>query len=262
MNPITQKIYIEENDIWGNPQIYKGIKFYPLKISDTKYINLLYKILSYPKNYIPDKQIIKMSYLKFILYPIQYSLNKDGTEIQDGIIEFLKYVTKIEDINISYVIDGSDFNLDSITLNIKIGEIIISEYDFDIIREIILEQNSIGIDYIEDYNPELEKKLEFIKKDFNDISFKDEIFIFCSLMRKTLMEISNYTIFQFKAQLEHLIVLKDYDIYKPLEASGQIKFQNKNSLKHYISSIKKQGRYDSILVKKDSYVDTNDIFKL
>ncbi len=111
-------------------------------------------------------------------------------------------------------------------------------------------------------NPELEKKLQFVKKDLDNMSFADEVFIFCSLMKKTMIEVQNYTVYQFKKQLEHLLILKDFDLYKPLEVSGQIKFQNKDTIKHYLSGSKKSGRYDSILVKKDSYVETNDIFKL
>ena len=46
-------------------------------------------------------------------------------------------------------------------MNISIFiDISFNEYDFDIIREIILRQNYYSTEYIEEYDPELEELLE------------------------------------------------------------------------------------------------------
>lgn len=263
MNPIVKKIYVSDNDIWGHPQKYKEIEFYPLKISEAEYLELLYNVFAYPKNYIPDKQILKMSYLKFILYPIQISINPEGNEIEINLIKFLKFVTKKENIDISWsVLNEDKISLDNIIIKINIDGREFYEDDFDNIREIILEQNGVGIDYVEQYNPELEKKLLLMKKNEQTTNFSDEVFIFCSLMRKTINEIKDYTLFQFKSQFEHLMILKDYELYKPLEASGQISFKNGGEIKHYLTGSKKSNRYDSILIRKDNYLNSSDIFKL
>jgi hypothetical protein len=264
VNDFLKKTYVPENDLWGFPQEYKGVKFYPLKINETEYLNILYSIFSYPKNYIPDKQILKMSYLKFILYIVQLSISSDGNEIRDNLVKFLKHVTKNEDVAIAFISSGGPINnLDAIVIKLKIGDVVFMEHDFENIREIILEQNCIGIDYVEQYHPELEKKLQDSKQSENSgITFTDEILIFCALTRKSIFELSEYTIFQFTNQFEHLMTLQDYIMYKPLEVSGQIKMENGGEIKHYFSKNKKRGRYDSILIRKDAYINSSDIFKL
>jgi hypothetical protein len=81
-------------------------------------------------------------------------------------------------------------------------------------------------------------------------------------MQKTVDDIKDYTIYQFNSQLERLGILKEFELYKPLEASGQIKLQNGSEIKHYLSHIKKAGRYDGILISKEAYVEHSDIFKI
>ena len=51
----------------GKPQEFKGIYFYPLRLKDDEYHDILTSILSYNKNTISDVKILKMSYFKFIL---------------------------------------------------------------------------------------------------------------------------------------------------------------------------------------------------
>ena len=109
----------------------------------------------------------------------------------------------------------------------------------------------------------VEKKLEqSIKTSKDRTTFIDEVFIFCALMSRTIEEVQNYTLFQFKNQFGHIMVLKDFDLYKPLETSGQITLPKGTEINHYLSGLKKAGRYDSILVGKDTFMETNDIFKL
>ena len=62
-------------DIWGEPQEYRGIKFYPIKLKELKYQRLMYGLFGYPKNYIPDKTILKLSYLKFLFYYRSWNWN-------------------------------------------------------------------------------------------------------------------------------------------------------------------------------------------
>jgi hypothetical protein len=200
--------------------------------------------------------------MKFILYIIQRNINPDGDEIQNKIKELLKYITKNDNINISYTMDG-ETSLDNLILQLEIGETKFSEEDFDTIREIVLEQNSITVEYVEQFHPELEEKLEqyYQMMAQDKTSFTDEVFIFCSLMSKTLKDIEDYTLYQFKNQFGHLMILRDFELYKPLEVSGQISFKNGGEIKHYLSGLKKSGRYDSILISKDDYMENNDIFK-
>ena len=42
MNEELQKIYKEDYDVIGNPQEYKGLKIYPIKVADVDQIALFY----------------------------------------------------------------------------------------------------------------------------------------------------------------------------------------------------------------------------
>jgi hypothetical protein len=246
------KNYDEGANLFGYPQHYKGLELHPIKIKDRKYQELFYQIFSHPKNYIPKKEILKASYLKFLIYVIQYNVRPDGNEIIIGLVDILKYITKEDKITIKYKsVEGEGLN--SVVLKIEIGDVEISEEDFEDIREIVLEQNGLSIEYVESYDPGLEESLIFENRDNGGITFQDEVFTFCALMHKTLKEIEDYTMLQFKIQMEKLIVMKEYDIYKPLISSGQITLKG-GELKHYLYRSGKKGRYDSILIKKDEFL--------
>lgn len=262
MNETFEKNYIENNDIWGLPQTYKGVNFFPLKIFESKYIDLMHKVFGLPKKYIKEPEIKKLTYFKFIIYVVQNSINPEGEEIKYNLINLLKHCTQKENIDIIYRIKNDLQMIEDINFYIKIEDIEFDESDFDYIRELILKQNGYSVEYVEQYIPSLEEKLDFVNRNLSDLTFEDQIFSFCALMRKSIDEIKNYTLFQFKSQLDRLMILKEYDIYKPLESSGAIKLQNGEEIRHYLSHIKKSGRYDSILIKKDDYVGKNSIFKV
>lgn len=261
MNNELKKIYSENNDIWGLPQEYKGIKFYPIKLVDSEYLHKFYHVFSYPKNYIPDKQVLKMGYLKFLLYVVQPSVESSGTNMEELILEFLKYVTHSKTCLLNWNSEDDPKSLEDMKLTISIDDKVFDEHDFDNIREIVLEQNGLSVEYVEQYRPDLEEKLN-IQNNGEELTLKDKVFAFCVLMQKKIDDVKDYTIFQFNAQLERLGVLKEFELYKPLEATGQIKLQNGSEIKHYLAHIKKSGRYDSILVSKESYMEHSDIFKI
>jgi hypothetical protein len=265
MNNIAKQYYNEINDIWGYPQKYKDIELYPLTLKDSKYIDLFYQLFLYPKNYIPDKQIIKMSYLKFVLYVIQSNIDskKKNIDLSKNLIDFLKFITKKESVGYTWnIVDGIKDPFLATSLNIVIDDITFTEMDFDNIREIILEQNGMWIEYIEDYNPELEEKLKFINKASEGISFEDELFVYSSLMNSSINQLKDITLYQFKNQLERLVMIKDYELMKPLEVSGQIKSKDGSEItKHYFTHSIRNGRYSSILIDKNTFFKNSGIEK-
>jgi hypothetical protein len=254
MNNVAIEYYEETKNIWGLPQEYKGILLYPLKMKDAKYKKLFFELLTYPKNTIAEKQIIKMSYLKFLIYVMPQAFELKN--LREGFIDFIKYVTKENDVSIlekqtKEVIDSYD----SFEANLKIGENIFTEMDFDNIREIILEQNGLSIEYVDSYHPEFEKILIYTSKK-NTLSEEDEITIFCVLSGKSLNEVVEYSIYQFQRHLERLLLLEDYRLYQPLLTSGQIELK-KGKIEPYSIHISKKGRYDSILIDVDKFKDEN-----
>ena len=122
-----------------------------------------------------------------------------------------------------------------------------------------MEQNGLGIDYIEQYNPELEEYLKALNQSYADLTLEDEIFIFCSLMRKTLNEIQEYTLYQFRKHFERILSLANYELYSPLEISGQISSKSgKKIAKDYFYHAKDSvNRYEDILIDKDEFIQSN-----
>lgn len=244
--------YNEESDIWGYPQEYKGIKLYPIKMKETKIKDLFYKILCVPKRYIQNVDILRMSYLKFAMN-MGITANKDSPEtFFDELTAFLSYVTKVDTNKITISYSGVDYR--HVKWFIMLDEIKITESDFENIREIILVQSGLSLRFVEDYDPDLEKKLMLKNNVSATMTLKDQVFVFCSLLNKTLPEIEEYTLFQFKHQFMRMTAIQDYMIYKPLEASGQIKLNDGSKIKSYFSVSENVGRYDDILIHKESFM--------
>lgn len=275
MNSQISKIYRQTNDIFGLPQEYKGIKFYPIKIKEVDLKEKLYLLFFHPKNYIPQREIIRMSYLKFLLFVVQeaWRVENPDIDVADDLIEFLYRITKIEKTidnkgnkNISIerkLCPENEDVFDQIMLRLNIDGVEFSEQEFDNIREILLEQNGSSIEWVESYQPSLEKKLEFVNRSFSDTDFKDEFYSFCVLTGLLEEQAKERTLYQFKARLEREMLVKDYTIFKPKEITGQIKSKSGEELyKHYLSHIEKHGRYSSILVDKDKFIEDSGIGKV
>jgi len=258
MKDYLRKTYDEALDIWGYPQDYRGIKIYPILLKDIKYQKIFYEIFCRPKLYIAEKTVLKSSYLKFLIYIIQSTVNPEGHEILDDLVDILKYLTKKEVFIVYQEIDGE--GLDSIELTLIIGDQKFYESDFEDIREIVLEQNGLSISYIEDYSPEMEQHLQFYNRKSEDLSLQDEIFTYCALQKMSVKELENYTIFQFKNSMEKVLVLKEFDLYKPLLVSGQIELKS-GEIKNYLYRSIKNGRYDSIKVDVADFIENSDVMK-
>jgi len=169
-------------------------------------------------------------------------------------MDFLSYVTQEDNIDLIPTKKSGE-GLDSIGLTIKFGNIELTENDFDNMREIILEQNGLSLGYIEEYRPDLEKKVAFLNRGNEGLTLQDEIFTFCSLMKISVNNIQDYSILQFRNHFEKLINLKEFDLYKPLLVSGQIELKH-GEIKHYLYHSKKSGRYDSILTNLEDFAKT------
>jgi len=257
--------YNEKNDVWGFPQIYKGIEFHPIKLTDSLAEKLFYKIFCYPKDYIKEKEIIKLSYLKYVLYYIPLATKKEVYEAKEDIENFFKRICKTD--NVSLEVKKLDFiknEIDSILISVKINDISFNEENFDVLREIILKQNGFSLRYIEEYDPSLEEKLNWVNRKTDGVTFEDQLLTFCALSKIPVCDdsIKNITIYQFKKSFQRLALLLEYENLFPLEVSGQIKSKTgKEIVKHYMSHIGQEGRYDSILISKDEFMNNHPLMK-
>lgn len=250
------------NRVWGKPEIYRNLTFYPLYLCDYSYYELIISLLSYCKDSIADKKIIHMSYLKFLLCMtddenIPYLLckllshvTKKEITVEKNMRQKVKQqpISSIDDIeDIFFVIDNQTYN----------------QSDFETIREILLEQNGISLDLINQFDPTLEKKINKLQANVTPIEFSEEIIAFAVYMHKTPNEIENtVTFYQFKKMVERMSLKEEFEVFKPLEASGQIKFKNGMTIKNWLSHIPSRGRYDDYLMDLDKFKKENDLFKV
>ena len=103
MRDITKKHYIQKNDLWGLPQTYRDTSFYPIKLKDAESITLYHKIFQFPKDFIPEKQVLKSSYLKYLILYIDSQLkNETGESLKENLEKFLKIITKKESVSINF----------------------------------------------------------------------------------------------------------------------------------------------------------------
>jgi len=260
MNPNLVKKYKIINDIRGDPQEYKGIKLYPIKIGDIELKEKFYRLMFHPKMYIQQREILRMSYLKFLIFVVQENIKNvyEDVDLLNDLIEFLSKITGKDNVAFKIFEHPEEIDpFDKISIHIDIDGIEISEFDFDDIRAIVLEQNGFNLEYIESYDPSLEDKLAFMRRGQEETDLKDEIYSFCAITNLSEIEACDKTLFQFKSRLEREMVMKDYQSFKPLEVSGQISSKDKSEelFKHYLSHIPRQTRYGSILVDKDKFLD-------
>jgi hypothetical protein len=218
-------------------------------------MSLFYKLLSYPKDSLPDKRIRKMSYLVF-LYNLYFSKNgeKGIPELDNDIISFFSYILDSDDIKIFHQEKNPEIpiSLDNLKITItKDDNCVITEEDFENIREIILEQNGISIEYIEEFASDLEESLLWMQRE-NPLTFGYQVLTIAALMDKSPSEIFDWTWYQLQDIFDRKIVDKNYNLYEPLIRTGKIEMKS-GKLQSYLYHRKKRGRYDSIFMSQDEF---------
>lgn len=140
---------------WDKPVDYNidtntSIKIYPIQLVDSEIFLASVDILKFDKNSIPDPDIIRMTYLEFM---VKYLLPDEDNRNASKLLNICHYCLKWDSPQIviddkgKYYLANSD------------GSIKISSKRFNDIRRIILYQNIV--DYDDSYiNPELRKAME------------------------------------------------------------------------------------------------------
>lgn len=243
-----------------NPQEYKGVQLYPILLIDIDIYQIFVETVCIPKDFLYTKEILKMSYLKYILYFIQgrSEISKEsGKEVKsykEMLEVLLRYITK-QKVVIKQIID--DISMDDIIFHyeIYIGEQTFYEYDFDNIRKIILEQNGKSLEYIESFNPELEKSLSFFLNQYGkSASLYDRIMIYSTISKTDIIDMSKWTVAEFEIKEDILKKYEEWKVYRPLEASGQIELRAPNKIDNpFEHKEKSKDRYESILINADNF---------
>ena len=218
------------NYIRGLPQYLKGIPVYPVKMKDALAFYDSVVILNLDKNKTDDVEILKMSYLKYLLLLCAHE------EFLGKFTTLLKLIFRTEDISIEQNEKGKFFLVVD-------GCRRLSEFDFNNLKVVIAEQNMIGLDD-ENMNPELKQALkeaeEFYSKRGNKPApFSQRVLAYEYEMKKDLEEIMNMTIYHFNSSLEVVNHIKQSDILQQARFAGMKQFKDEEKLPTWLSAIEK-----------------------
>lgn len=215
-------------DLEGLPRYLKKIPIYPVKMKDSVEFYDCARILNIPKNQTDNLEILKMSYLKFLIMML------GEAEMHTRFFKLLSLVLRTEDIEIFeknngkfYIVVDSEFE--------------ISEFDFIKFRTIVCEQNLVELED-ESIHPELRAKMreteEFMARRGNKMApLKQRILSYQYEMKLPISEILDMTIYQFNSSLEVITHIKQADLYQNAKLAGAKTFKDENKLPTWLSAI-------------------------
>lgn len=273
-----EDFYVEQNDVFGMPQHYKGIPIYPIKLLDFETANLMEFFLVHDKLEFVDKrtmpfdgikQIYKNPYMKAMLYGLSYnnvSRYYEALTAFKGLLLTLFHIGQDADDDNDIIIicntnlqNPLDIFNSVLCIIVKInGNLIkLEEEDLELLRQCILKQNGISLKSLEGYNADMEaiKRSKYASE--KTMSFSDEIFAFVAMsgMDVNGESLKNYTLYQFKYHFGYLQQYINYRTLYPLQASGQVKFGS--PIKYYLDPLDfEKGRYDDLLIKADDFAQS------
>ncbi len=217
--------------IFDKPVPINGILLYPVLMSDYILFNYYIDCLTIDKNSIPDVNIITMNYLEYL-----FSISNKQNNLLEKLNIILSLSTKIDNENISFGFDNKKKPI------IKIDDKIINGNDFENIRKIICEQNSIELED-ETIQKEIRDKLKearnFKNKSSNTRmgSLEDQIICILISTSMNMDDIFNMTIRKFVKTLQRVDVKLHYQIYLSASLSGLVEFKDKSFIKHWMSDL-------------------------
>lgn len=222
------------DDVWGKPRYYKGIPIYPVTMEDAEIFYKCATSLNIPKSTIQEPEIIKMSYIKFLIF----MPNLDPA-FEDVLIRFtalLKMVFKAESIQF----DINEKQRISVIIDDKYS---FRESEFPKIRAIIAEQNLIKLEDDEYLNPEFRKKLleaqEFLARTSGEVTPLDQrIIAYKCVSYSSYDDIRNMTIYQFTKELERIAHIRESDSLKMAVYSGMTQLKDNAKLPYWMGIIK------------------------
>lgn len=250
--------YDDRKDVFKEPQSFKGICFYPLKIADYQYIDLFHELFAKPKRYfgLQDPMIFKMSYIKFLLLVLRSKSGYESLEAEQKIIKFFEHITKNKSVDIEYETKGE--GLDRLFITLIIEDIRFNENEFDILRAMILRQNGSSLEYVESYNAELEEDLRWMARKRKPFTFSDRVFALASLLRKTIDEVKNCTLYEMEHMLMSLDAIMAYEIQTiPLTEVDSTKYE----IASYIAHLEDKERYSGVVVNTEEFKNRSSLFK-
>lgn len=269
------KQYDKMNDVFGEPQPYTVVRdntsytlnIHPFKLMDYNLYNEYIPLLTINKNVLGLDEAISSSYLKFMLMILpEISIDQNTSEndrlnsINSNREFYLKTFynlirdithTDLESIRVEFVTKNREFNRWKVYFFIE--GVKYTENDFQKMIKIILSQNGIQQPDFEIYDAELQKELDeanqWMAEKNNGATLDEQIFAYHVATGISFAEIKKYTFYQFNKAIDRAIVLKDYEVLKPLEASGQIEIKG-GKIDHWLAHRSNNNKYGGVTSDK------------
>ena len=223
------KNYYEELT-FDDPIDYKGLLLYPVSIKKINKFLQSSSVLRIQKEYIPDKEIIKMSYLKFLMTNIDKEKDEYGESLTFDLLALCFMICmRIEEISIRLFIDEDG------KTKLILNGVEIDENEFDYLRKLILYQNLPNYDD-ELMNPDLKNDLEEADKIKNGGEETEDFeHLIANLVIGTGMnidDVKNLPIRKFYIIGQVMDRKLHYSIYKQASVGGFVEF--KQPITHYL----------------------------
>lgn len=203
---------------------------YPVLMKDYFTFLLALPILKIDKNSIANEDIIRMSYLEFVIRIINDNKKEDEkTSAYELMLAAILELCFHYNGKMMYGIDSRGKSY------LKIGTTYLNSKDFDKMKDLILAQNFPG--YKDNYiNPELEKELAEADRirngDIKPCSIEKHIMAVVISSSMTLKEVYELSVRKFKIALEMIDKKMHYVMMRNASMSGMVKF--KEDIKHYL----------------------------
>ena len=215
---------------FDDPIDYKGLLLYPVSIRKINKFLQSSSVIRIQKEYIPDKEIIKMSYLKFLMTNIDKEKEEYGESLTFDLLALCFMICmRIEEISIRLFIDEDG------KTKLILNDVEINENDFDYLRKLILYQNLPNYDD-ELMNPDLKNDLEQADKIKNGGEETEDFeHLIANLVIGTGMnidDVKNLPIRKFYIIGQVMDRKLHYSIYKQASVGGFVEF--KQPITHYL----------------------------
>lgn len=237
---------INTKKAFGKPTLYKGLEIYPVRMIDADDFYDYIQCLLLPKNEFQEPEVIRMSYLMFLL---AISQNEDGKDILNKLIALYRLIFRIEDIQITINEKGMAF--------IIVNNILLHERDFDRIKTIISEQNLIDLDdeFIDlDTKKAITEAREFLaKRKSRQANLEQQIIAYHCKSGLPYHEIENLTLFQFHKGLIRMDYMVSSDAILNARYSGMVEIKNDQDLPHWLGHIEEPKKNEDVIITKSAF---------
>lgn len=231
--------------MYGRPIPYnESITLYPVTMEHILEFNQYSQAITVRKNSrFPDKQIIRMSYLEFLLYGATHPEFGDSYDMPE-LKNYYSYLLFLLDM----VCPGQEVRWDRNTGLISINQFEITPPVLDDLRRIIIIQNDIDFDIDEFLNYDTEKRLQKAQRDLikhqDKAGMEDYIDSLCIALHLPVEEIMHMTIRKFWRFIKRFNLHENYTFLKSGEYSGMISL--KEPVRHWMIALDGEDKYSSL----------------